>query len=321
MNNTIFFNYLRTCCCCAAAVMTLAACEENNPVSEWEAEYIYIERPSLGVSTVECPLYHRLSGVTGERKFPITVKLSAPHPFAVEVGLAVDLGEGLDKGFASFRNEGSVIVPAGETFGRDTMLLSYESIKDVPEAAKVYHATVRIATAAPLSDRLRVSTKMPSLDFRFSKGFYANAAYDQEPQGKSVENRSEWEVKVQKQPDAAWAVDAKLTDGNTRTNVYGFGYLGLMADLKQEMSLSGVQIHRGTNKNFAASECVVETSVDGQTWAVQHTRDAISRDKELQSIAFFEPVRARYVRLSLYGAGRVTSTELYVWIPAATSAE
>lgn len=302
--------------CGVIAALGITACnDDNDPVSEWEADYLYIERPSLGVSVVKMALQHLPSGISGPGEFPVTVKLSHAQTFDVHVYLATEVGSGLAPELVSFRNGGEIVIPAGETSGSDVLRFDYARMSDVPQTAQVYQLSVSIKDASGLSDRLRLSTKLSKIDFQLDKSLYSNALYDTTPQGVSIADRSGWVVKVLKQFEDTgnWVEEKKLTDGSTSTNMYTFYYCGISIDLGEARMVTGIQNHRGSNKNFSASECWIETSEDGESWAKQHDRAAISRDEALQSIAFIEPVKARFIRLHLYAAQRITSTEIYVW--------
>lgn len=308
--------YLGIAGCGMLAALGFTACnDDSDPVSEWDAEYIYIERPSLGATEVKQPLQHLPSGIKGTEKYPITVKLSQAQPFDVHVYLSTDVDPDLDPSLVSFYNGGDVVIPAGKTTGADTLLFALDRMTDVPLTAKSYQVTISIKDASHLSDQLRISTKLGAIKLLLDKGIYSNAIYDTTPQGQSIADRSGWIVKVLKQNEGTdnWVEETKMTDDNTSTNMYTFYYCGICVDLGDTHMVTGIQNHRGSNKNFAASECWIETSEDGQIWETQHERAAISRDEALQSIAFIEPVKARYVRVHLYASMRIVSAEFYVW--------
>ena len=181
-----------------AAAGSFVACDDDDAaVDEWNATYVYLERPALAVDMVKCTVTHDENGLSGwEGRQPVTVRLSKACGTDVTVRLSLEVTgseEGMEAPF-SFENDGLVVIPAGETSVQAVLQADLNALAGIcGKKGAVASVEVGLAAVTPSRDDLRVSSHQNSLTVEVMKTKYPNVIVDQEPAGAPMD-RSGWTV-------------------------------------------------------------------------------------------------------------------------------
>ena len=301
-----------------AAAGSFVACDDDDAaVDEWNATYVYLERPALAVDMVNCTVTHDENGLSGwEGRQPVTVRLSKACGTDVTVRLSLEV-TGSEEGMAasfSFENDGLVVIPAGETSVQAVLQADLNALAGIcGKKGAVASVEVNLASVTPSRDDLRVSSHQNSLTVEVMKTKYPNVIVDQEPAGAPMD-RSGWTVSCSStnSEDAAdFEVTSNLTDDNAYTYMYLYNYIGIQIDLGGVHEVTGIENYVAYGAYYAHSSCRIYSSVDGKYWFPEDARKDITADAT-QYVSFVEPVKARYLRWRMWG-GNVLSSEIYVW--------
>ncbi len=162
--------YWFTGLCALVAAGTFVACEDDAPVSdEWTANYVYLERVTLGVDGSTFTLGHSTAGVSGGENIsmPVVVRLHKPCSEDVLVKLSLTTS-GFPEGTVAFENsaDGLLVIPAGEISASENLTVTTDwSWIDKPKAS--YTAVVGLESVD--SRKVELSTKQSSLTLTVNK--------------------------------------------------------------------------------------------------------------------------------------------------------
>lgn len=306
----------------AMSTLVFIACDDNEEVpiiDEPTIPYVYLVPPSQNSDAVVFGVLHTPDGIIEKTRTiaPVAIRLSKAMDVDVTVTLATKLN-GFPAEAIGFKTSGTHVIPAGELEVRDTLMVKEWSFAVNTETAATYSATISISEVLPVSDSLQISSQQNSerLTVNKSKLSISNVRPDLKPTNTSLALRSEWIVTWSRnQDDIGWTETKTVTDGNNNTYIYNnSGYIGLTVDLGAEQVVTALYIHNSFGISYGASECVLLSSEDGESWKMEsdeELRDFLTPGSN-QYASFAKPVTARYFRWKLWGT-RALCSELHVY--------
>lgn len=303
-----------------AVVGCFVACSEDEAAAdEWTADYVYLERPQLGVTSWEFNLTQSSLGVAGDTEIsiPLAIRLAKPWKSDVKVTFSCTVeGGDMPDGTITFREGGSVLIPAGSLIVRDTMDFTTDW-SFVPQEATTYKVTVGIGSVEPVSGQLRISSKQKELTVQINKAKSMDIQGGVKPEGSRITDYTGWTVYATAVDDnnADWGGhQAALTNGNTSDYVwFNKPHLGIKIDMGAAKNVTGLETYSSYGAGYAMSSCSIYSSDDGEVWTLVTPEEGLPMTPAAtQYVSFIAPVTARYLIWHLYGSAPL-SAEIYVY--------
>lgn len=283
------------------AALSFAACsnEEETVYDEWNSNYVYLERPHLGVDAMEFSQTHSSLGLAGDVdiKVPVTVKMMEPAQCDVKVTLGVE-------------NAGAL--PAEVQEAKEELVFTKEWKKYYKDDAAESKFLVKIVSIEPESDDLRLSTKMNKLVTVIKKGPKVDIIQEN-PEGSRIDRKG-WEIAVAMgagiEKNEYWAGYNQVIDDNSNSYLYFAQDMGIIFDLKGEHNVSGIELEN--YYGMAASKIDILMTTDGKTWKnVTEEGGMALRSDWVQYIKLIVPQKATQVKIIFRGAPALTEVYLY----------
>ncbi len=164
--------YLFSVVCVVALAGGFVACSDDETTQdEWTANYVYLERLSLGVSEVDFSCTHYSLDVEGAEAIamPVVVRIANPAQSDVVVTLKAEGEGGIAAEDVVFANGGKVTIPAGATEAPVEMVTFVSDWAFAAETAADYKLHISIAKIESRSGNLAPSTKQGKLTINVKK--------------------------------------------------------------------------------------------------------------------------------------------------------
>ncbi len=304
----------------AAVAGCLVACDDDEPAAdEWTADYVYLERPELGVASREFNLTHSSLGVAGDTEIslPLAIRLAKPWKSDVRVAFSCKVeGGDMPDGTIVFREGGVVVIPAGSQVARDTLDLRTDWTF-VPREAVAYKITVGIGSVKPVSGQLRISSKQKELTVQINKAKSIDIQAGVKPAGSRITDYTGWSVYATSVDDnnAEWGDhQPKLINGDTGDYTwFNTPHLGIKIDMGAVKTVTGLETYSAYGSGYAMSSCSIYSSDDGAAWTLVTPEEGLAMTPSgTQYVSFIAPVTARYLIWHMYGSAPLSS-EIFVY--------
>ena len=296
----------------AGCVISCDNKKEQTEIDQWMANYVYIERPSLGLDVKEFTITHSGAGIGGNTNvwLPIAVRLLKPWASDVTVKLSYTV-DVLPDSLVSLLGGGTVVIPAGELVARDTLKVDTDW-RFVPKPKTIYKATVGIESIEPVSGELRKSSKQSETGVLVTKTAFLNMSSSTSSTsvpGTLVPNRSTtWTVVLAPNVENA-DNPGRLIDGSTGTDIASSTLpYWLTIDLAQTTTINGFRV-RAWGSTYAPRGFEIFTSDDGFTWESQGQLLNVAGASTLY-IRFLTPVTCRHIKYDILTAASIGRTSL-----------
>lgn len=293
------------------------ACGDDDDVEidKWAANYVYLQRPALGIDLKQFNMSHTGAGVAGDTEvvLPLTICLLKPYENDVKVKLGYATNGEFPEEIISFRSGGILVIPAGEVIVRDTMDVTANwALAKKPKTD--YIATAQIESVEPASGALRKSENQSKAGLIISKSTFLNLSFSTSsvPSGTAIADRSVWKIIIQPGVENA-DNPGRLVDNNTSTDIAAdLSGFWLTIDLTKTTTVTGFRI-RSWGATYAPRGAEIFTSDDGATWESQ---GEVATSGLIQYITLQTPVTCRHIKYEIItgaSSGRLSLTEFYVY--------
>lgn len=279
-----------------------ASCSDDSSseVNEWNAIYVGIERPQLGVSTLTINVNHPSAEVEAKASVPVTVKLSRPATQDITATLAMESDCEDAWTFESLE----VVIPAGQISATTTLNGDWSYATDIV-SSQTWTTKISVSAATP-SNITRLSTNQNELTIIVNKEpvDLKNVSLEA-PSGSELPNRSSWTVTCN-----GSATDV-LNDGDESSYMYVYNSLEVVVDLGKEETVTGFKTANPWGDAYAPDNVSIYTSSDGSSWSLQGSNIELPAAGNFD-FAFGESVTCRYLRIYATGANCLFS-EIYIY--------
>lgn len=278
-------------CYVLAGVLMLGniACSDDDASaqSEWNTNYIGIQRTTLGVMTETIALDHTPNGL-GTSTLPITVTLSkyASHDITATLDFESDCPE------AWTLESNTVVIPAGQLSATVMLSADWSFAEEIIEP-KTWNAKLTLTSVAPMSG-VHISTKYNTLDIVVTKTRMVNVSSIR-PAGELLTDNQDWVLTYNGKEDTR----RELLDNNLNTYVYVYNSLDIQVDLGKTITVTGLRTESMFSPEYSPTAAAIYTSDDGESWTLQGELDL--QAESLFFFALIKPVECRYVRCLMTG--------------------
>lgn len=278
-------------CYALAGVLMLGniACSDDDASaqSEWNTNYIGIQRTTLGVMTETIALDHTPNGL-GTSTLPITVTLSkyASHDITATLDFESDCPE------AWTLESNTVVIPAGQLSATVMLSADWSFAEEIIEP-KTWNAKLTLTSVAPMSG-VHISTKYNTLDIVVTKTRMVNVSSIR-PAGELLTDNQDWVLTYNGKEDTK----RELLDNNLNTYVYVYNSLDIQVDLGKTITVTGLRTESMFSPEYSPTAAAIYTSDDGESWTLQGELDL--QAESLFFFALIKPVECRYVRCLMTG--------------------
>lgn len=278
-------------CYALAGVLMLGniACsdDDSSVQSEWNTNYIGIQRTTLGVMTETITLEHTQNGL-GTTNLPITVTLSkyASHDITATLDFESDCPE------AWTLESNTVVIPAGQLSATVMLSADWSFAEEITES-KTWNAKLTLASVDPMSG-IHISTKYNTLDIVVTKSRLVNVS-PITPAGELLTDNKDWTLTYNGIKDT----DRKLLDNKLNTYVWVYNSLDIQVDLGKTITVTGLRTESQYGPEYSPTAAAIYTSNDGKTWDLQGELNLSAGS--LFFFALIKPVECRYIRCLMTG--------------------
>ena len=261
--------------------------DDSSVQSEWNTNYIGIQRTTLGVMNETIVLDHTPNGL-GTTTLPITVTLSkyASHDISATLDFESDCPE------AWTLESNTVVIPAGQLSATVTLTADWSFASEIVEAM-TWNSKLTLTSVDPMSG-VHISTKYNTLDIVVSKTRMANVS-PITPAGELLTDNEDWVLTYNGKEDTK----RDLLDNNLNSCVYVYNSLDIQVDLAKTITVTGLRTESMFSASYSPTAAAIYTSNDGTTWDLQGELNLSAGS--LFFFALIKPVECRYVRCLMTG--------------------
>ena len=298
-------------------VAGLAACSKEEVVNdEWTSNYVYLERPHLGMDQVKFTQTHSSLGVAGDVdiQIPVTVKLVKAADCDIHVKLALEQKGGiLPLEAVSLKNGGVLTIPAGQLEASDMVVFTkdWEKFYKAESAESLF--SVKIESIEPENDQLRLSVKYNEFSALINKGTKMDVM-EGTPEGEKLD-RTGWKAYTNYSGDitADYVEQGQALDGDGWSYLYSGTVFCIKVDLQTEKNITGFELYSSFGGSFVTRDVEVQISSDGTNWknATNEGGLILTDLRQYQHVRFAFPMKARYIRIRLGGSPALSEIQIY----------
>ena len=294
-----------------------ACTKDDAPADEWTSNYVYIERPHLGMDMAAFTQSHSSIGVAGDVdiQVPVKVKLVEAADCDVKITLTVEKTDGvLPAEVASFQNGGVLTIRKGEVEAVETVVFTKDWEQYYTDEPASTTFAIKIASIEPEKENLRLSTKYNAFTTKISKSIKMDVL-EGYPEGEKLD-RSGWKSYTNYSGDINGSYSRQQQqplDGDNGSYIFSGTTFCFMVDMLEEKEITGFELYSAFGGVYITRDVDIQISSDGNDWKSITKKGGLSLTdlRQYQRIKLAYPMKTRFIRMRLGGSPALSEFQIF----------